>query len=213
MIRVRRGNEPAILKTNRATWTASLVASATPKQRAKAISKYRHPEIKRALVGCFHGKCAYCESKILHVDFGHIEHFHPKSNPQYRHLTFDWNNLFLACAVCNGPLFKGVKFPDQNEGGPPVNPCEEDPSDHLSFVFDTKAKLATVTFKSTRGRTTIDLLGLNRDDLRTYRSKFIEKLIVISKFIQTDPDARQIIELAQRDDGEYAAFARSIELL
>jgi uncharacterized protein (TIGR02646 family) len=212
MIRVQRGAEPEILRTNKATWTTSLLASTTPKKREKASSKYRHHEVKLALVRCFHGKCAYCESKILHVDYGHIEHYRPKSSPEYQNLAFDWNNLLLACAVCNGPLFKGVKFPEASEGGPLVNPCEEDPSDHLSFVFDIKAKLATVTYKSTRGRVTVELLGLNRENLRTYRSRFIEKLYVISRFAQTDPEARRIIQMAQEDDGEYAAFARNIEL-
>ena len=111
----------------------------------------------------FHGKCAYCESKISHVDYGHIEHFKPKS--RFPDLTFEWTNLLLSCPICNGSEYKSDRFPLETEGGPLVNPCDELPAEHFEFVFDPVAKLATVIGKTARGQTTEAIVGLNRYDL------------------------------------------------
>ncbi len=77
---------------------------------------YKQSEIKEALIKLFNGKCAYCESKILHIYPGDVEHFRPKSSikypkedkvkeikPAYYWLAADWNNLLLACKNCNSP--------------------------------------------------------------------------------------------------------------
>lgn len=210
MIRVQRSAEPKMLLRKKAAWTAALLNATTREQERKAEAKYRHENIKEALVVMFHGKCAYCESRIVHVDYGHIEHFRPKSASQFRHLIFDWNNLFLACAKCNGPEFKGVRFPEQQEGGPPINPCDDSPEDHLGFFFDTKTGVATVFHKTTQGKISIELFGLNRPDLRVHRSKMIEKLFVLFRMAEADPEARAIVLQSQNDEEEYAAFSREL---
>ncbi len=158
----------------------------------------------------FHGKCAYCESKIRHVDYGHIEHFRPKSKPESRSFAFEWGNLLLSCAVCNGAEHKGDRFPEAAAGGPLVNPCEDLPEEHFEFVFDFRARLATVIGTTVRGKTTEALLGLNRQDLRAYRSQQVMKLCVLSRFAENDPDARTLLEEASQDDAEYAAFAKAL---
>jgi len=210
MIRVWRGSEPTILARKKAAWTEALLKANTRDQEGRAESKYKHRAIKEALVNMFHGKCAYCESKIVHIDYGHIEHFRPKSLAQFRRLTFDWNNLFLACAKCNGPEHKASRFPEQNAGGPPINPCEESPEEHLTFLFDLKSRVATVSYRTERGRISIDLFGLNRQDLRTHRSKMIEKLLVLSRMAVVDQDAAALIVQSQADEEDYAAFSREL---
>ncbi len=210
MICIRRCAEPAILVRKKEKWINALLNAPTEKQRNKAESKYRHRSIKDALVRLFHGKCAYCESRINHIDYGHIEHFRPKSHAQFRCMTFDWNNLFLACAICNGPEYKSNHFPEEDEGGPPVNPCDDLLEQHLLFIFDPESKIATVVHRTERGRVSINLFGLNRPELRTHRSKLIEKLFVLSRFAATDQEARSLIEQSRNDDEEYAAFARAL---
>jgi uncharacterized protein (TIGR02646 family) len=180
----------------------------TGQEEAKAYLKYRHKSIRKALVAIFNGKCAYCESKILHVDFGHIEHFKPKS--KYKNLTFTWENLLLACGVCNGAGNKGSKFPQEDEGGPPVNPCEDTPGEHLRFIYDKKSGIATVGFLTRRGEISIELYGLNRNELRSYRSDFVKKLYVLSKFTATKPEAKALLDAAITNDAQYAAFTRSL---
>jgi uncharacterized protein (TIGR02646 family) len=167
--------------------------------------------VKNCLVNLFHGKCAYCESKITHVDYGHIEHYRPQSGPSGRpDLTFEWSNLLLACGICNGSAHKGAWFPEADEGGPIVNPCEDDPGDHVDFTYDRVLHLASVYGKTERGRVTEALLGLNRKDLRVHRSGFVKTLEVLLSLAPSHPKARELIEESMRDDAEYAAFARSL---
>lgn len=210
MIKVRRSTEPPFLAHKKASWTSALLSATTPDQRKKAEVKYGHKSIKRALVEMFHGKCAYCESKIVHVDYGHIEHFRPKSIDRFRSLAFEWENLFLACAKCNGPEYKADRFPEENEGGPPINPCDDSPNEHLVFSFDPIGRVATVSYKTERGRISIELFGLNRPDLRGHRSKVIEKLFVLSRFAETDAEARALLDESQNAEQEYAAFSREL---
>lgn len=199
-----------MLRRKKRLWTRDLRTATSARQIERAVSKYRHKQIKSALVEMFRGKCAYCESKILHVDYAHIEHFRPKANAAFWGLVFEWENLFLSCAVCNGPSFKGDRFPDAASGGPPINPCDDLPDAHLAFNFDPVTKVSTVCPRTARGKITVDLFGLNRPDLREYRSRILAMIFALSRFATTDEEARRLLEQARSDGGEYAAFARSM---
>lgn len=211
MIKVQRGECPEVLQRNAAHWRAALLAASSPAGRKRCEGRYRHPQIKKTLVRVFHGKCAYCESRITHADFGHIEHFHPKAGSRGdRRLTFEWKNLLLACGVCNGAGFKGTQFPAPEEGGPLVNPCDEEPSEHFAFEYESQLGLASVWGITQRGETTERILGLNRTDLRQYRSLQIKKLAYIAMRATQDPQAAKLFQEAQQASSEYAAFARSL---
>jgi hypothetical protein len=118
--------------------------------------------------------------------------------------------LILACGRCNQPPYKGDQFPEANEGGPPINPCEEDPDDHFTFYFDPQYGVASVYGKTSRGNMTEYILGLNRYDLRKHRSKHVKMLACLKALAHSDPKAAQLLQEARQDDAEYAAFARSL---
>lgn len=76
-------------------------------------SAYSESDVKDALIELFKGKCAYCESRFLHVYSGDVEHFRPKGEieeatpnkkPGYYWLASDWTNLLLSCRNCNQKL-------------------------------------------------------------------------------------------------------------
>jgi hypothetical protein len=69
MIAVTRAQKPAILVRKEHDWLAALLRAINKAAKANATNKYRHAEIKTALDTMFHGKCAYCESKIKRVCF------------------------------------------------------------------------------------------------------------------------------------------------
>jgi uncharacterized protein (TIGR02646 family) len=218
MIRVVRPAAPRALTRNAQRWKATLLAAlgrlATNKNKRAAHAvhlareKYRHAEVKEVLVRLFHGKCAYCESKVTHVEYGHIEHYRPKSC--FPEFTFEWGNLLLACGICNGAEHKGDHFPEVADRGPLINPCEDDPSQHLHFHFDVGAGLASVYGRTARGRTTTKLLGLNRPDLRAFRSRCLKQLAALARLAATNPEAAQLLSEARQDDAPYAAFARGL---
>jgi len=120
--------KPEILNKKQVEWQSGLNKAISeyqndnsPANRKKldvAFCKYNHKQVKDSLKIMFSGKCAYCESHITHIGFGHIEHFRPKS--KFPELCFEWDNLLLGCEICNGK-YKGDKFPESNEGGPFIN--------------------------------------------------------------------------------------------
>lgn len=211
MIHVARIPKPSILVRKEAQWKAQIRHASTPSARKQAQDKYQHQEVKDALITMFHGKCAYCESAITHIDYGHIEHFRPKSHPAFYEKAVEWDNLLLACGRCNGAENKGVCFPSASQGGPLLNPTQDDdPEQHLKFDFDPVTKLANVLDRTSRGRTTWQTLGLNRTELLRRRSEFVKKLSVVANFYGSHQEARAIIDEAIQDSSEYVAFARAI---
>lgn len=220
MIKVERTNKPVVLGKNEKNWsdkylTAKQNYSLQPtsdnkKKQERAETKYRHKDIKDAVIEMFKGKCAYCESKITHVDYGHIEHFRPKK--KYPQLCFDWNNMLLACGVCNGREYKGENFPLETEGGLLINPVEEQPDHFFRFEFDSQTGIAIVIPLSDRGDTSVKLLGLNRPKLVKYRSEIVALFAVVAKLAsEGDIESLNKMHHLSSNSTEYSAFA--IELL
>ncbi|WP_147464161.1 hypothetical protein [Pseudomonas syringae group genomosp. 3] len=80
-----------------------------------SFKAYKEVDVVDALELLFEEKCAYCESKILHVAPADIEHFRPKgevsevkSHPGYWWLASEWSNLLLSCRDCNGSRYHYV---------------------------------------------------------------------------------------------------------
>lgn len=149
---------------------------------------YKHPLVMKLLRKDFSDKCAYCQS---HLDFATgyfpVEHYRPKTayipnnlshktKPGYWWLAYDWNNLLLACQVCN--LKKGSHFPLSDESQRDIsnksidnetplilNPIEDDFNEHIVFVWE----VAMPQKGSVKGAKTIELLDLNREELLNSR--------------------------------------------
>ena len=182
MIPVTRTPQPQILKRNAAKWLEKLKEEDNVYQTLKADpettkadiqnakkrfnniqNKYCHPEIKDQLVTMFHGKCAYCESKITVVTYGAIEHFFPKC--LYPDRTFEWSNFLLSCDRCNDVNHKGTRFPVDSQGNPLlINPTDgsTDPNAHLEFVWDNISGLASIYGRDERGEIVVDIFDLCR---------------------------------------------------
>lgn len=223
MIKVDRIAKPKILEDNETTWTQAIqealnmlqIADTKYNQEAlkKAKEKYRQDKVKKALEGMFEGKCAYCESKIVHVSWGDIEHFRPKDT--FPLLAVVWENLLLGCSICNGAKFKGTKFPLDTNGEPLlINPCIDNPEEHLEFEYDQISKQFIVVGKDDKGDTSIETYGLNRNrnknDLLEERTRYLKKLVVLAMYYHTDANAKQELDEACAKECPYTAFARMI---
>jgi uncharacterized protein (TIGR02646 family) len=174
-----------------------------------AEKKYNHSEVKQALEEMFQGKCAYCEAVISHVSYGDIEHFRPKS--KFPEKCFEWDNLLLACSICNGKQQKGDNFPEATDDGPLVNPVDEDPEDFFSFDYNPATQLAEINWKNQRGETSAKIYGLNREKLIRHRSEIVIRLLFLAKKATNgDEEAKNLLLKACQADAEYAAFGRMI---
>ena len=237
MISVIRIAPPQVLQEHGDRWLTALRTAndeleqvendsqATPQQirRAKerkkrAQNKYRHRKIKDALETMFHdGKCAYCESPIRVVTYGHIEHFYPKGNPNYVDKTFEWDNLLLSCDICNDPGHKGTEFPLDASGDPLlIDPTDgvTYPVEHLKFSWDPQTGLASVYGLDERGREverTFDLNGMRgRKALIRERSRYIKSLYVILELCDHPEKGAKALAFLQEScqpDAPYSAFA------
>lgn len=179
MIKITKGGEPRVLVENGKDWTAILLdkmaRGEVPTTTEK--SRYRHPDVKSALVLETHGKCAYCESKLLHITYGDVEHISPKSHDFDS--IFKWENLTLACDVCN--TNKGSKFPGAVGL---VDPYKHDPEDHFQFFGPyLHAKPGDVDACLTERE-----IDLNRSELLERRGEKIKYL-------------RQLVEVIARSEG------------
>ena len=210
------------------------------KQETFDFSAYK--DVKNELEIMFHGKCAYCESTIDYLQYPHIEHFRPKGyvegepkgDPGYYWIGSDWDNLLLACQICNGQEFKGNHFPIKNqknrvkdhngniEAEEPllINPCtDESPDNH--FKFTDKGEMIGI---DDEGRHSVEYFGLAREKLRKARAKHLLNLnihlINLGSNIESYNNSKnQTKEQAIRetikhlkslkaDDAEFAALTR-----
>lgn len=194
---------------------------------------YGHESVKSALIQAQHAKCAFCESKFAHIDYGDVEHFRPKGGchqaegepflrPGYYWLVYDWANLFLSCTLCN-QHFKKNLFPLKqaarrarnhlgNVGAEEpmlIDPGAENPETFIGF----REEVPFAIHGDVRGECTIDILGLRRPALAERRWDLLEKVKALRSVIASgSPDAqwaRDVLERLQRDTGEYASMVRA----
>jgi hypothetical protein len=98
----------------------------------------------------------YCESKIAHVTYAHIEHYKPKAQGLFPELTFEWTNLGLACPRCNQA--KADKF---DRAAPFINPYIDIPATH----FRAEGPFVRPVPGDARAEITELELSLNRPEL------------------------------------------------
>lgn len=155
------------------------------------------------------GTCAYCEAVVEPVTKGDIEHFRPKGGyrnigdgsdnyPGYYWLAYEWSNLLIACPRCNQdskrtffPISVGgvrALSPDDDlaaEGAILIDPFNENPRDHIRFNQEVPVSWNG----SERGRLTIEILGLDCEQLNEARRKRRDIVLGMKKLANGASDA------------------------
>lgn len=206
MIKLTKLAKPEILELNELAWTDQLMrkreAGEEPTSNEK--SRYRHPQIKEVLLMETNAKCAYCESKLLHVTYGDVEHISPKATEL--EAIFRWDNLTLACDVCN--TNKGGKF--KNKVGL-IDPYSHDPDCHFEFW----GPMIMPRPQDYDAMLTEKELDLNRIGLLEQRREKIKYLVAIVGAAIAAPESRRpaMVAALEREcdpDQEYSALAKKI---
>lgn len=205
MIRLRKSQEPTILRLYGAAWTKEFLEQRAADALTTVVRfRYRNAEIKERLRGDSYDKCIYCESKISHVFPGETDHIEPVSVRPDRYV--EWENLAYVCTECNRQ--KGAYY---DPSLPLLNPYIDDPRDHLLFL----GPLVVHVPGSRRGEVTVRRLKLSRPPLFERRRERLEQLhdLVCRYF---DMDAGHLKDLIRAeivrqvgDEYEYAASARA----
>jgi 5-methylcytosine-specific restriction endonuclease McrA len=174
---------------------------------AKLVKQYSDEKLglKRHLLAETHDKCAYCESKITHVDYGDIEHIVPKSvRPD---LATTLTNLTVACGVCNTN-----KSDYHNEKAPLVDPHADECRCEIVFFGWDVAR----AFCGGSGQHTLRELELNREPLSKRREDHFNKLgeIISSWKKEADATLRYALLLTIWDyaacSAEYSSMALTV---
>ena len=149
----------------------------------------------------------YCESKIIHIDFGDVEHIKPKAEDKFPELEFEWTNLGLVCGKCNNK--KRDKFFIE---APFVDPYMEDPEDHMMALG---AMLAQKN-GSARGEITISEIELNRPELLEKRFERMNAILVaLNAAHRTQVDTLKQSALAELEkealpDKEFSLIVKTV---
>jgi len=203
MIRIAKGPKPPILEANEHAWTQEfLEALAAGGAVPDAIRfRYRHADIKAALVSEAFGKCIYCEQKISPGETDHI--FPVSAKPG---LLVVWENLGLACKDCN--TYKGHYY---SEAEPLLNPFLDDPKVHLLFF----GPLVMSQVGDQLGFRTVERVRLHRMQLVERRKERIERMQALLEQWNALPEGatkaltkEKILQEASADQ-EYAAVIRA----
>ncbi|WP_052439703.1 retron Ec78 anti-phage system effector HNH endonuclease PtuB [Vibrio campbellii] len=141
-----------------------------------------------------YGLCVYCESEAVQgVSSGHIEHFYHKGAPQYKYLTFEWNNLFgccssnLHCGHFKDYKVNGVTNYDPNKL---IKPDELDPDIYFQFSQNGKVieKSDLAAAELDKAKETIRALNLNAPDLVLSRlnqiTLYSNRLIALERLVE-----------------------------
>ncbi len=126
------------------------------------------------------GICWYCERVCdSQAESGGraptVDHFRPLS--RFPQLAYEWSNWVFSCHACNVEN-KGDTWPDSGLVDPCAAVVAERPEEYFDYDADTgeivpKDGLSGVDRR--RADATIDALGLNRLDVRFYRSRWTLK--------------------------------------
>ena len=199
---MNQGAQPQVLAESGEEWTAEYVQWCESRA-GQGPRRYAHPEIRTALESETNSKCAYCEGRINHVAYTHIEHKLPKrKHPQ---LVCDWANLTIACPRCN--TNKGdYDEPECRLLDPYVDDVE------VAVVFFGPLALAR---GSARAHATVTRLALNRIDLLSARAEAITSLDMLLNLVEragSEPDVLHAlwldIDAVTSAEGQFASACR-----
>jgi uncharacterized protein (TIGR02646 family) len=198
---------------------------------------YGAKSVKNALTKAQHGKCAFCESQVRHIAHGDVEHYRPKGGvrqntsdpldqPGYFWLAYVWENLFFACQLCN-QSFKKNMFPladparrarshlDELTAEEPllIHPADEEPR----ALIDFREEMAFPIDDHPRARATIEVLGLNREELSELRFDYLapfKQLLRVLPLLPVDSDEvreiQQLLAVATLPDAQYSSMVRAL---
>lgn len=194
-------------------------------------------QFKDQLFKTFSGKCIFCERKVDEAVNRRILHYRPydfDSEPPdnyYFWLHWQWPNIYPACLGCYWEYPKSWqrfmidgRRPDlandtldtlynvqalfKIESPILVDPCFDNPADHIQFIWNRAGNSVTVKGKTKRGRATVAQLkvSLNDSDLCGERAIEAEALWEEFEKARQEPSGATIGKLGEWCEN-YQPFA------
>lgn len=185
-------------------------------------------EFRSEMADLFHKCCAYCESPARfdgNEGVGLVGRHRPPALAEderghteltaYTWLACEWENLLWLCRDCarakgnlffvgnrRGETFAHVDILREIEDEQLMDPCFHDPWEHLRFVAD-----GDVAAVSELGQATIDLLQLDRPELKRRRKQAIANYGQQLNELSLAPDGPERVVRALERSGKTASHA------
>lgn len=167
MLKISKSSIPTVLRLNGQQWLQELNSKKAAGESLRPIiyDKFkRNKEIKETIIKDSYAKCSYCESKMLAVSHGDIDHVVPLDTNHA--LAFDWLNLILSCTKCNHG-----KLNYFSQSNPLMNPLHDEPAEHL---YPEEHWIRAIP--STKGPITEQKIKFNRGGLIEKRQEQLKSL-------------------------------------
>lgn len=176
-----RGEPPDLLSRFKDEITQAYVA----RRRENAAYRFQWPRrenqslyeiVHAALASMTDSRCAYCDGyPITSTGEEQVDHFRPKTRPEFHELVCTWDNLFLICSACNKAKL------DQWEEDL-LRPDEHGYDFGLYFAYRTETgelvpNEAASPQNQLRAQTTIRILDLNRSGACISRRRTVRILL------------------------------------
>jgi uncharacterized protein (TIGR02646 family) len=152
----------------------------------------------------------------------------------YWWLAYDWKNLLFSCRHCNqqyklkqfpvpdeGKRVKSEAQPLQDERGYLIDPCSDDDDPESCFIYHVDPVLKEVhvvarpkdKWNEERAKKTIEVLGLDRADLRQERSVFVKTLKMLvekmyaARYLMKDDKVAEAADEIRKETHSSLPFA------
>lgn len=205
MRRIAKSPQPEVLQTNAAAWLASFLEDTSNSYRKY---RYRHADIKAALIRETHSKCAYCESKVGQNTPGDVEHKVPSSVDRSKH--FEWDNLTIACTECNRR---------KNDYFDQIRPFLDPYNDDVEGRLIHKGPVVCWSPGDAAAEITVKILNLNdsqRPELILRKVEKISEIVEVKQRaqVETDQSLKLVLEAQLRKflsrSSEYSAMVMAV---
>lgn len=209
MKKLQRGDAPRHLKKNIAARTKKFLAELRADPKARPKDSYKSKTVLDSLSKSQFSKCAYCESTFSETSFKRVDHFRPVID--FPRQAFVWENLLLSCEACN--QCKLDKFPSDAEGGPIINPYEEDPHSHFKYIYIISEQNLEIQHLSKRGETSKLVYGLLRADLTLARNERVREFLVIQKLASDGSnEAKDLLRQISNENQRYSSILNNLSV-
>lgn len=141
-----------------------------PKETTPQPSSGQYPDWKDLIAKEASYRCAYCglhESVMGGRRAYHIDHYKPRSRPEFASLEHVFSNLFYACPICNG--FKGDDWPGDSQPDHSAIAYPDPSMVDYRNLFDIDLARGTVSGRYVAAKYVQTRLYLNRPQLLAER--------------------------------------------
>lgn len=162
-----------------------------PKYKFVWFADFQYDQTRELLLAMTNNHCAFCDGGDLGaMSRETLEHFRPKSRPEFHRLAYQWENLYPCCDRCQSEKLE--KYDDALLIADEAGYAFEDYFIADYLTGEIKPNPLASAENQLRAEATIKLYGLNVGPRTTIRKKELKR------YLQRDPDTDILDDFSYR---------------